>query len=146
MAKTFFPSFWPFFARIGLGSLALALPGVMLISGFRVTLGGLFLFGLADVVGSALYTALMVHVERVVLGPEGVRGTDLWGHSRLLGWSEVSHVRRFNFLGLKWLRVFPRTGRWPVWISLTLCKPDAFVDAVKELAPVDNPVRSFFDS
>jgi hypothetical protein len=92
-------------------------------------------------VGLAISVALMllaVWLMPVSVSPEGIRCPNGWGVYRTVVWVEVTAVKPFNLLGLRYLRVFSPKLRWPLWVPRFLADQDRFERLVLAYAGPDH--------
>lgn len=82
---------------------------------------------------------------KVKLKPSGISCFNFWGIYSFVLWDEVREVKTFNLLGLKYLRVFFRNSRIPLWVPLFIKNRKDFSAALCEFAPVSNSLRLAFE-
>jgi hypothetical protein len=87
---------------------------------------------------------ILVECFKVKLKPSGISCFNFWGIYSFVLWDEIREVKTFNFLGLKYIRVFFRNSRIPLWVPLFIKNRRGFSKALTEFAPEDNLLRQAF--
>jgi hypothetical protein len=87
---------------------------------------------------------ILVECFKVKLKPSGISCFNFWGIYSFVLWDEMREVKTFNCLGLKYIRVFFRNSRIPLWVPLFIKNRSGFSKALSEFAPVDNLLRQAF--
>ena len=97
--------------------------------------------------GAAAVTVLLVPamglyvlIWRVRVGPDALRGSDVWGRFVTVPWASVRAVRPFTLLTLPYLRVYSTTTRRVMWLPLFLADYRRFAELVAAYAGEDHPV------
>jgi hypothetical protein len=146
-------TFLPSFRTVFLWEMAVASPvACVCVLGWLITTGRHFVLGryirgmTLGLVVAALLAALLVLVCRqlfpVKLSQIGVVGYSLWRAGLLIRWDEIDSVRPFSLLGLKYLRLYPRTNGMTIWVPLFVVPRAAFQQTLLDFSPVDNPIRA----
>jgi len=93
---------------------------------------------------SMVSTFAMVTLFQVRLNNEGVKGSNVFGTPIFVEWVNISNVKTINFLGLKFLRVFPKGPLLALWLPLFINNPEDFAKQSSLIAPEGNVLREFF--
>src|SRR5262249_728740 len=118
-----------FFIMTPIG-VAIGVLAILVLEGFAVNLMGLVVaIALMETVGLAC-TLLAMRWFRVEVPPESISGYTPGGRSRSVAWPKIVAVKPFNFLGLKFLRVFSANALSPVWLPLFLSDQERFTRLV----------------
>jgi len=96
--------------------------------------------------GSALLSFILLNYYKITVNSTGVKGTNFWGKSKFVQWSNITSAKKFNLIGLKFVRLFPRDGSLPLWIPLFLNKMSEFKDLTIKLSPEGNVAKNFLSS
>lgn len=77
--------------------------------------------------------------------PEGVHGHSAWGLPRYIRWRDLTAVRPFRLLHLKYVRLYSRHQKHAVWIGLFLAEPEKFRAQVQAHALPDDPLAQYLN-
>jgi hypothetical protein len=103
--------------------------------------GGLLVGGLVHGLISVANAYFLAFCFPTRLSAERVFGYSVWGTPRSLRWQEISEVRPFRLLNIRFLRLYPGSRTSPTWIVMNLADRTAFENEVCRLAPSDSPIR-----
>ena len=101
---------------------------------------------LLQVVLSVIFSFIIVTYFKVALSNEGIKGFNVFGRSIFIDWVNISKVKYFNFIGLKFLRVFPNDSTLALWLPLFIKNPEGFAKQSSLIPPEGNVFREFFSS
>jgi hypothetical protein len=93
---------------------------------------------------SMLLTAITVYYYPWYVYSEGLHGYNQWNFPRKIVWADIIQVKKTNFGGLNYLRVFTRGSRSPLWLPLFFENMRAFQECLARFAPEQNPLASYF--
>jgi hypothetical protein len=79
------------------------------------------------------------------LTPEGIHAHNAWGLPRFIRWRDIQSARKFNFLILPWLRLYPSDGSTVVWLIMFPAAPAQFKLEIQRLAPPGNPILNHLE-
>jgi len=82
---------------------------------------------------------------KVKLNSRGISCFNFWGIYSFVLWGEIREIKTFNLFGLKYVRVFFRNSRIPLWVPLFITKQSGFSKALFEFAPISNLLRQAFE-
>ncbi len=92
----------------------------------------------------ALVTSLassMVKVSR-----DGITGSTFWGiKSIFVAWDDIDTVKPIRLFGTRWLRLFCKSIKRPLWIPLFLKYMSEFQKRVMHHTNEGNPIREYLD-
>jgi hypothetical protein len=71
---------------------------------------------------------------------EGLYGHSVWGVRRFIRWQDITAVKGFRILNLRWLRVYSRVDKEVVWLAMFQSRPIEFQDEIRRLAPEGSPL------
>jgi hypothetical protein len=143
-SKTFRVAIFPTFAAICSLGFLLYLLLIVTEEGLRgINVEALLFGGLAAALGSFVGACLMALCFTLKLTPEGVFGHSAWGIRRFIRWQDIATAKPFRFFNLRYLRLYPETGRRPIWIALFQARKAEFEQGLQMLAPADSPVRQY---
>ena len=91
----------------------------------------------------ALFSVLLVGAFPVKVSESGLQGQNCWGGACRFCWDELERVSKFNFLGLRFLRITARQGGLAMHLPVFLRDSWGFWEQVVRFAPEDNPLRAF---
>ncbi|MEN8146328.1 MAG: hypothetical protein ABFR02_01770 [Campylobacterota bacterium] len=75
-----------------------------------------------------------------------IKGYDVFGRKKFVEWNEITRCKYTNFFGLKYIKLFHESSRWPVWIPLYLKDINGFSDEIIKIVPENNCLRNYFDA
>jgi len=94
--------------------------------------------------GAALTSLILAFVAvlyyPISVGAGGLHSFDAWGRYHRVPWSEITTVRPFRLLGLKYLRVFQAGQPRTIWVPLFLSDMNRFRSLVLQHAGSANPL------
>jgi hypothetical protein len=82
---------------------------------------------------------------KVKLNSHGISCFNFWGIYSFVLWEEMREIKTFNLFGLKYIRVFFRNSRIPLWVPLFIKNRNEFSKILVESAPVSNLLRQAFE-
>ncbi len=97
-------------------------------------------------VGETIGAIILVLLFKITLTRESIKGHSFFGFKRHPTWEQIESVKPFNFLFLKYLRVYTNDGKSPIWLPLFIKNGDDFIERILEFAPKENPLRKFFEN
>jgi hypothetical protein len=92
---------------------------------------------------SLLFAFLMRALMFSTVGPNGLRGWNIWNTRKQIAWEEIAECRGLAFPVFPFVRVLPKTGGSAIWQPLFLTRPQAFCDAVKEHAGEEHALTRY---
>jgi hypothetical protein len=101
-----------------------------------------FVFG-ASVVGGLLLF-FFGWLGRVTISAEGVKGPRYSGLHQFVPWSDVKDVESGSLNGWPCAVVYSRRARSPTYVMVIGRGQTRLVECIRELAPADNPLRTFY--
>ncbi|RYG62671.1 hypothetical protein EON80_22675 [bacterium] len=98
-------------------------------------------------IGAVLTAAIVTRFFPVMVNDRALRARNFWGMARVIPFEEIAKVEP-----IRWLIFTPfaristhRYKNW-VWLPLFLVRQQEFEKRYCEVAPVDNPLRVYFES
>jgi hypothetical protein len=79
----------------------------------------------------------------VKVGPDGLVGYSFVKAGLAIDWQEITAIRPFSLGGLKYLRLYSKEKRNPIWIPLFLAREREFKQAVLDFSPSNHLIRGF---
>lgn len=101
--------------------------------------------GVIVLVVDILAGLILVECFKVKLKPTGISCYNFWGIYSFVLWNEIREAKIINFLGLKFVRVFFRNSRIPLWVPLFIKNRKGFSAALSGFAPASNLLRQVFE-
>jgi hypothetical protein len=95
------------------------------------------------VVFITLSSLFLVLAFPVRVGETGIQGQTAFGTGIRLRWDELDQISRFNFLGLRYLRISSKNGGWALYLPLFLNDVKGFWEQVARFAEPENPLYRF---
>ena len=99
---------------------------------------------------SAVLSALAVKLVnagfRFSAGPAGIEGFDSWWRRRTIDWHDIKCVRTFNFFGLRYLRIWDRESRWPIWLPVFVRRGEELYELIVANVGPQHPLADQFES
>jgi hypothetical protein len=142
--KIFRAAFFPAFVAIAGPAFGIILGCVIRLQGWRHWDGKTLLTGAVEVVFAGAASAWVVSAGfPAKLGPGGVGGHSFWGAPRFIRWQDIHTARPFQYLSLRFLRLYPADGSGPTWIALSQARREEFEAEIRKLAPPECPIRAF---
>lgn len=107
----------------------------------------LFMLGAAAMFPTALFLAGAVSLvcPAVRLTAEGIHAQSVWGLPTFVRWQDIEEVRPFDFLNLRWLRVYSRADSIVTWLAVFQSPAEEFKQEMQRLAPTGCPVLDYFE-
>jgi hypothetical protein len=131
-------------------SVGIAVPLVLILTSVDALMGtrvpGRFLWvAIAGAVGGAELAGafavwLMWWFRPVYVSNESLVGFRTGGGYRKALWSEITAVRPVNAFGLRYLRVYTNSSKYPIWVPLYLSDREGFYWQVCECAGPQHPL------
>jgi hypothetical protein len=90
---------------------------------------------------SIIYSFVLSLVFPAAFSLDGIYGHSFWGRRRFVRWQDISSVRKFRLVSLRWLRVYSTDER-VIWLALFQSHGTEFRQEIRRLAPPSNPVLS----
>jgi len=102
-----------------------------------------FLLGAAALLPTSIFLAGAVSLlfPPVRLTAEGIHAQSAWGLPSFVRWQDIAAVRTFDFLNLRWLRIFSKVDRGVTWLPVFQSPSAEFKQEMDRLAPPGNPIR-----
>jgi hypothetical protein len=142
--KVFRAALFPAFVAIAGPALGIVLGFLIRLEGWRHLDAKSLSAAVAGVVFAGIACAWVVSVcFPTKLGPSGVCGHSFWGAPRWIRWRDIHKARPFQYLSLRFLRLYPADGRGPTWIALSQSRKKEFKEEIQKLAPPESPIRAF---
>ncbi len=106
-----------------------------------------FLLGAAALFPVSIFLAGGVSLlfPPVRLTAEGIHAQNAWGVASFVRWQDIAAVRTFDFLNLRWLRIFSNEDRAVTWLAVFQSPSAEFKQEIDRLAPADSPIRKYLD-
>ena len=96
--------------------------------------------------GAVLTAAIVSRFFPVTVGETGIRARNFWGMARVITWHEMASVAPIRWLFFtSFARISTHRAKNWVWLPLFLRQQNEFEAQVRKFAPVDNPLREFFE-
>lgn len=89
--------------------------------------------------------SVLVVVWKITLTAQGLNGFNFWGFYRFVPWQQIDHVKPFNFIGLRYLRVYSQGNDKPLWVPLFIKDYQSFSTMACSLPPEGNVFRAYFE-
>lgn len=97
--------------------------------------------------GGVLVAAIVSRCFPVIANARGLRARNFWGQAREVAWEDISEVKPIRWLiWTDFVRISTKESRNIVWLPLFLREQNAFEDKIKQWAPLENPLRVFFEN
>ena len=135
-SHTFKPKFVPFFLQGTSFGILFGLSLVLIDEGFTNFDIYTFLLTLpfGAIVG-VVVTLLLLPLLKVRLTSHGVEARDSFCRKRHVLWENISDARLFNLAGIKYVRVFEKGSKYPLWVSLALQEKQQFLELLSKIEP-----------
>jgi len=88
-----------------------------------------------------LFSIIVIELYPVIVNEKELSSTNAWGKKARVKWSEISSVKRINFLTLHYLKISTFQKKNAFWLPLYLSDIEGFRVAVAEFAAPENPLR-----
>lgn len=98
-------------------------------------------------VGGVLVAAIVARCFPIIANENGLRARNFWGQAREVAWDEIVRVAPIRWLiWTRFVRLSTPTYRNIIWLPLFLCEQQEFESLVRQWAPSDCALRSFFEN
>jgi hypothetical protein len=104
----------------------------------------IFIVWISALIADILLDFICAAYFKVKLNPRGISCFNFWGIYSFVLWDEMRDAKIFNLFGLKYVRVFFRNSRIPLWVPLFIKNREGFSAALCEFAPTSNMLRQAF--
>jgi hypothetical protein len=91
------------------------------------------------------FNYLMIRFFKITINSEGIRGYNFWGKYYFIEWESITETKHIRVVGLKYLRVFSKSIKRPLWVPLFLNNMEKFKKDIQEFVPENNPMSLFFN-
>jgi hypothetical protein len=83
---------------------------------------------------------------KMKVSSEGISGNTFWGiKSTFVAWDDIETVKHIRLFGARWLRLFCKSVKRPLWIPLFLKNMSEFQKLVIHYSKEGNPIREYLD-
>lgn len=146
-SHTFKPKFIPFFVQGMLFGILFGLSLVLIDEGFTNFNTYTFLLALpfAAIVG-VVVTLLVMPLLKARLTSHGIEARDSFCRKRLVLWENISDARLFNLAGIRYVRVFEKGSKYPLWVCLALRKKQHFLELLSRIEPREGKLKRALSS
>ena len=91
-----------------------------------------------------VYAKWVTETTFVIVSKEGISGKGFLGKQKSFKWEDQCKLKVTRItIGLKFIRLYSKSEKFSIWISVFLKDFDGFIEAVKENAPKDNTLYEF---
>ena len=111
-----------------------------LISDFTITWYSL----LANTIASTIIGSLVSFTTPIVLFENGVKSYTFWRKRHFLEWHEIEEVMTQQYLNVKCVAIFFKSGSQKILIPLNLRRGEDFKEKLSQFAPEGNVLREYF--
>ena len=95
---------------------------------------------------AALAVSALTTFFKVKVSQEGISGSTFWGVKHIyITWNDIKRVKPIRLFGLRWLRLFCKSIKRPLWIPLFLKNMSEFQKLVMQYSDEGNPIREHLD-
>ena len=85
-------------------------------------------------------------LSKVTISLDGITGSTFWGiKSTFVPWDDIDRVKPISLFGTRWLRLFGKSLKRPLWIPLFLKNMSEFQKHVMHCSKEGNPIRKYID-
>jgi len=109
-------------------------------------LSSFFLLFLLGCLAIAHATSALSSLCGVKVSQDGVSGSTVWGIKGIfVTWDDIEKVKPIRLFGLRYLRLFYRSKKMPLWIPLFLNNVNEFQKLVMQYSNEGNVIRGYID-
>ena len=146
-SHTFKPKFVPFFVQGMSFGILFGLSLVLIDEGFTNFNAYTFLLALpCGAIVGIVVTLLVLPLLKVRLTSHGVEARDSFCRKRLVLWENIRDVRLFNLAGIRYVRVFEKGSKYPLWVGLALREKQQFLELLSKIEPRGGKLKGVLSS
>ena len=127
---------------IYVGGMVILLILIVIHDGFHFDQRALAFTAGVSLVSSIIYSWVLSFVLPTAFSSDGIYGHSFWGRRRFVRWQDISSVRTFRAVNLRWLRVYATDGR-VTWFPLFQSRGPEFRQEIRRLAPSSNAILNY---
>jgi len=90
-------------------------------------------------------TWIMTAQFKFQAGPEGIRCMNIWCKNQLVPWENIERIAKFNFAGMRYLRIWGSGDRLPIWLPMFIKQRDEFTELVANYVEADHELLGYFE-
>ena len=93
-----------------------------------------------------IVTLLVLPLLKVHLTSHGVGARDSFCRKRFVLWENVCNARLFNLAGIRYVRVFEKGSKYPLWVGLALREKQHFLELLSKIEPREGMLKRALSS
>ena len=90
--------------------------------------------------------AIMQWLMVVRISATEIKGFNGWAIPATVRWDEISELKPFNFIGIKYLRICSKRHYWPIWFPLQISNEAATLKKLFSFNETANRLMPFFEN